>query len=54
MDILFSIILWILCSYACYKIAKKNGRNTTLAIIMGLMFGIFAVLIYVFIEEKES
>lgn len=53
MDILFSIIWWILCSYACYKIANKNGRDTTLAIILGFIFGISAVLIYVFIGEKS-
>lgn len=53
MDILFSIILWILCSCACYKIAKKNGRDTTLAVILGLIFGIFAVLTYVFIGEES-
>lgn len=53
MDILLSFILWVLCSYACYKIAKKNNMNTALAIILGLIFGIFAVLIYVFIGEES-
>lgn len=54
MDILFSIILWVLCSCACYKIAKKNDMNVTLAIILGLIFGIYAVLIYVFIGEESQ
>lgn len=37
-------VLWI---FLCYSMAKKNGRNKELAILLGLLFGVFAVIGYV-------
>ena len=48
----FQIILWIIFALVCYKLAKDKGRDRFWAVIMGLLFGIFAVLYYVIAEKK--
>jgi hypothetical protein len=47
-----SLIIWILSIYGCYSVAKKNGRNTTLAIIMGILFSLIAFIVYLIIGKK--
>jgi O-antigen ligase len=46
MEAIISLIIWAGLAYWCYKIAEKNGRSTGLAIFMGLLFGLFAVIVY--------
>lgn len=53
MEIL-TIAIWVLLGFWCYSIAEKNGRNTILAVIMGLLFGIFAVAGYYIIGKKKE
>jgi hypothetical protein len=51
------LTIWILLAYWCYAIAKGNGRNGPLSIVMGLLFGLFAVIVYAMLgktpEQKE-
>ena len=53
MELIISLIVWALCALACYKIAEKNHRDTTLAAIMGFIFGIFAIVVYALIGEPK-
>ena len=48
--ILFTL-LWILI---CHKLATDNGRDKNWAILMGLLFGIFAVFTYLIIGKKNA
>jgi amino acid transporter len=41
-------------SFWCYNIAEKNGRNTTLAAILGFIFGIFAAVGYYVAGKKQT
>lgn len=52
MDVLISLLVWLLCGWGCYKIAENNGRNKTLAAVLGVLFGLFAVLGYVIAGKK--
>lgn len=50
---IISLLIWAACGYACYKIAEKNGRNTTTAAILGVIFGLFAIIGYAIAGKKE-
>lgn len=54
MEIIISLIVWALCALACYKIAEKNHRDTTIAAIMGFIFGILAIVVYALIGEPKQ
>lgn len=54
MEIIISLIVWALCALGCYKIAEKNHRDTTIAAIMGFIFGIFAIIVYALIGEPKQ
>ena len=41
-------------AYWCYTIAEKKGRSKGLAIFMGLLFGIFAVIGYYIIKPTKE
>lgn len=47
--ILFTV-LWVIL---CYQIAEKNNRDKPLALLMGLIFGLIAVIVYALIGEKR-
>ena len=53
MDFIFSILLAILWGYICYKMAEKRRRDTTLAAILGALFGVFAVIGYAIAGNKD-
>ena len=53
MDFLLSLIIWGLCGFGCYKIAENNGRDTTLAAVLGVIFGVFAILGYAIAGKKK-
>ena len=40
------IIIWLLCGYACYVLAGKRGFNQIIALILGLIFGLLALVVY--------
>jgi len=47
-------LLWAaLWGYVCYKMAESRGRNTTTGAILGVIFGLFAVIGYAIAGKKE-
>jgi membrane associated rhomboid family serine protease len=40
------VAIWAACAYACYLFAEDSGHDPKLAIVLGALFGIFAVLGY--------
>lgn len=54
MDTLISIAVWAAFGIGCYKLAEKNGRSAGLAGVMGVLFGVFALLVYWFLGKKKS
>lgn len=53
MDFILTLVVWALCGWVCYKIAGNNGRDTTLAVVLGVFFGLFAVLGYTIAGKKS-
>ena len=53
MDFILALVIWALCGWGCYKIAEGNGRDTTLAAVLGVLFGVFAVLGYALAGKKN-
>ena len=54
MDIIVIVAFAALMGYWCYTIAKNKGRDKTLAIFMGFLFGIWAVIIYALIKPTKE
>ncbi|MBR0036188.1 MAG: hypothetical protein IJP70_00940 [Bacteroidales bacterium] len=52
MTTIIGIIIWVACIYGCYSVAQKNGRNTTLAIIWGVLFSWIALIVYLIMGKK--
>lgn len=46
MENLGMLVMWIAFALICYAIAKEKGKNIYVAIALGLMFGLFAVIGY--------
>lgn len=53
MDIL-TIVIWCLCGWACYSMAERQGRDKTLGAVLGVIFGIFAIIGYAIAGPKKS
>lgn len=53
MDVILSLIVWGLCGFGCYKLAENQGRNTTVAAVLGVLLGIFAVIGYLIAGKKK-
>ena len=54
MEFIFTILTCILWGYICYKMAEKRHRDTTLAAILGALFGILAVIGYAIAGDKYN
>ena len=54
MEVIISLIICALCAVACYNIAEKNHRDTTIAVIMGFIFSIFAIIVYALMGEPKQ
>ncbi len=48
------LAIWCLMGYICHNIAKKNGRNEVLAIFMGFLLGLIAVVVYLIIGKTKE
>ena len=53
MDVLFTLIIWALCGFGCYKLAETQGRDTTTAAVLGVLFGIFSGIGYLIAGKKN-
>lgn len=52
METLISLVIWVLLALWCKKIAEKNHRDEGIAVLLGILFGIFAVIGYYIAGEK--
>ena len=54
MELLVTILFCLLWGYISYKMAEKRNRDTTLAFILGALFGILAVIGYAIAGDKQN
>ena len=54
MEFIFSLLVAALWSYVCYNMAVKRNRDGIYGIILGALFGIFAVIGYAIAGDKKS
>lgn len=50
---IISLLIWILCGFVCYKMAETRGRDKTVAAVLGVLFGVFAILGYAIAGQKK-
>lgn len=48
------IFFAVLVGLLCYSMAKRRGRDGNWGFLMGLVFGVFAVVAYVIIGDSEE
>ena len=46
------ILFWVLWPVLCYHMAKNKGYDTGMAILWGIVFGLFAVIVYAVLGDK--
>lgn len=54
MEVFLQLFVLALMALWSYKVAERNGRDTTIALILGFLFGIFAVIGYYIAGKKEN
>lgn len=47
-------ITWVVSVMICAYVAQKKGKNTRLALFLGLFFGIFSMVYYLFCKPKKG
>ena len=50
---MFDLLLWCLCGYGCYKIAEIKGYEPTAWALLGILLGVFALLVIALIPNKK-
>lgn len=53
MEFIFTFLVTFFWGYICYGMAAKRGRDTTIAAILGGLFGVFAVIGYAIAGDKR-
>lgn len=48
------VICWLIFAVACYIIANSKGQSGILWFFIGLLFGIFALGVVLFIPNKNK
>lgn len=48
------VLVSIGIAYVCYQVAKEKGREPIIWAILGLLFGIFALILLVFIPKSDK
>jgi len=54
---LFSVgnmVAWGISAVICAYVSKEKSKDSTLALIMGLLFGFFSMLYYLFSQSKNN
>lgn len=46
--------MWIAFAVICYALAKKKGKDEFIALGMGIIFGLFALLYYLFCKGSKE
>lgn len=49
--VLIQLVLWALFAYLTYKTAESNGRDPRVALLWGILFGIWAWIAYLIIGK---
>lgn len=49
-----AIAIWVLIVWVTAKIAASKGYGVVLAIIMAVLFGIFALIVYALLPGKKE
>lgn len=49
-----ALIIWVIFAIACYIIASNKGQSGILWFFIGLLFGIFALGVVIFIPNKNN
>jgi hypothetical protein len=52
--IVFGLVTGVIWAVVCYRLAKKKGREPGVAAMLGLLFGIFAVIGYAAVKPKAG
>lgn len=50
---MLTLIYWAACVAGCYFLAKSQGRDTTTAAVLGLLFTVFALIGYLIAGGKK-
>lgn len=50
---MLTLIYWVACAAGCYFLAKSQGRDTTTAAVLGLLFAVFALIGYLIAGDKK-
>lgn len=50
---MLTLIYWAACTAGCYFLAKSQGRDTTTAAVLGLLFAVFALIGYLIAGDKK-
>jgi hypothetical protein len=48
------IVVWLLCGIGCLLLAQNKNKNAGLALVMGLLFGVFALIYYAVSSGEPS
>lgn len=54
MDLIISVAVWCLFGWACYSQAQKKNRNETLWAVLGVLFGIFALIVLLLLPPAQD
>jgi len=49
-----SLVIWVLCGFGCYKMAENQNRDKALAAVLGVLFGVFAIIGYAIAGPKKQ
>lgn len=49
-----TVLFAVIWAVVCYRMAERRHRDPTLAVIAGLLFGIFAVVYYLIVGDKNK
>lgn len=47
------LLVWVLCAIVCYQQATKKGLSGGLWAVLGLIFGIFAIIAVFLVPAKN-
>nr|WP_302598750.1 hypothetical protein [uncultured Cellulosilyticum sp.] len=51
---IFVVMIWFLMGFICYKLAAKKGLNKGIWTMLGVLFGIFTMLIEILMPAKDE
>lgn len=47
-------IVWALCVFACYKIAENKNREADVWAVLGILFGVFALIAILLLPKNNK